>query len=184
MPEPTQHLGLLLIDLQDAFLKVIPDQKRLVNRVSFALEAAKLLGCHIAVTEQLPDKLGETTQALAARFEEDTPIFDKNSFSALEADGVDRWLESNQIDHLLIAGIESSVCIYQTAVEALSKDLGITLLSDCISERRFEDRAPVVQQLLAMEAHFLPSETIFYSLLGTALHPKFKAYTALVKQFN
>ena len=83
---------------------------------------------------------------------------------------------------MLLAGIETSICIYQTALQALSANIGVTLLSDCISERRIEDRAPVLEQLLSMDAHVLPSETIFYSLLGSAEHPQFREFNKLVKE--
>lgn len=181
MPSPENHLGLLLVDLQDGFLKAIPEHERIVRRTAFAVEAAQLLGIRIAATEQLPAKLGPTTEALSSRWPEHTPVFDKTAFSALSADGIGRWIESNQIDHLLLAGIETPICIYQTAVQALGDELGVTLLADCIGERRAEDRAPVLRQLLAMDAHVLPSETIFYSLLGDATHPKFREFTRLVK---
>ncbi len=184
MSNPINHLGLLLIDFQDVFLNAIPDRERLLKRSRFAAEAAALLGCAIAVTEQLPAKLGGTTKLLRNALPENTPVFDKSAFSAFEAEGINRWLESNQIDHLLIAGIESSICVYQTAVQALGENIGVTLLSDCISERRPEDRGPVLQQLLAMEAHVLPAETIFYSLLGDAQHPAFRAFTQLVKNYS
>jgi hypothetical protein len=183
MSNPAQHLGLLLIDFQDAFLQAIPDRERLLQRTRFAIEAASLLGCSIAVTEQIPQKLGPTTEPLTATLPPHTPVFDKHAFSALEADGIHRWLESNQIDHLLLLGIETSICIYQTAIQALGDDIGVTLLSDCISERRREDREPVLQQLLTMDAHVLPTETIFYSLLGSAAHPQFRAFTELVKRY-
>jgi isochorismate hydrolase len=156
----------------------------LLRRSCFAAEAASCLGVSIAVTEQLPEKLGSTTSALTACLPSHTPTFSKSTFSAWGAPGLNRWLESNQIDHLLIAGIESSVCVYQTAVQALGEHIGVTLLSDCISERRAEDRAPVLQQLLAMDAHILPSETIFYSLIGDAQQPNFKAFTQLVKSYT
>lgn len=182
MSNPTKHLGLLLIDFQDVFLKAIPDRERLLKRTTFALKAADLLGVAVAVTEQLPEKLGGTTKVLSDTWAKNTPVFDKSAFSAFEADGLHRWIESNQIDHLLIAGIETSICVYQTAIQALGEDVGVTLLSDCISERRPEDREPVLKQLLAMDAHVLPSETIFYSLLGSAEHPKFKEFTQLVKE--
>ncbi|PXA03248.1 isochorismatase [Coraliomargarita sinensis] len=181
MSDPIQHLGLLCIDLQDTFLKAIPEQEALIHRCRFAIEAAKLLGVSVAATEQRPEKLGATSAALTGSFPEDTPVFDKAAFSALEAEGLDRWIESNQIDHLLLMGIEVPICIYQTAVQAMGEDLGVTLLSDCVSQRRPEDREAVFQQLLAMEAHILPSETIFYSLLGSADHPLFRDYTKLVK---
>jgi nicotinamidase-related amidase len=182
MSDPINHLGLLLIDFQDVFLKAMPDRERLLKRTSFALQAAELLGVTVAATEQLPEKLGGTTDALTQIWDKNTPVFDKSGFSAFEANGIQRWIEANQIDHLLIAGLETSICVYQTALHAIGEDIGVTLLSDCISERRPEDRAPVLTQLLAMEAHVLPSETIFYSLLGSAKHPQFKAFTKLVKE--
>lgn len=183
MSNPAQHLGLLLIDFQDPFLNTIPDSERLLKRTSFAVEAASLLGCSLAVTEQLPEKLGGTTAALKKVLPENTPIFDKSTFSAMEADGLARWIESNQIDHLLLIGIETSICIYQTAIQTLGDNIGVTLLSDCISERRPEDREPVLKQLLSNDAHVLPSETIFYSLIGSAEHPQFREFTKIVKRY-
>jgi nicotinamidase-related amidase len=182
MSNPTDHLGLLLIDFQEVFLKAMPDRERLLKRTTFALKAAELLGVSVAATEQLPEKLGRTTESLTGLWDANTPVFDKDTFSAFEAAGLHRWIEANQIDHLLIAGIETSICVYQTALQALGLEIGVTLLSDCISERRPEDRAPVLEQLLAMDAHILPSETIFYSLLGSAKHPKFREFTQLVKE--
>lgn len=182
MSDPANHLGLLLIDFQDVFLKAIPDSERLLKRTTFALKAAELLGVSVAATEQLPEKLGSTTEVLSQAWDPNTPVFDKSAFSAFEAEGLHRWIESNQIDHILIAGIETSICVYQSAIQALGADIGVTLLSDCISERRPEDRDSVLKQLLSMDAHVLPSETIFYSLLGSAEHPKFREFTQLVKE--
>ena len=182
MSNPSEHLGLLLIDFQDVFLKEIPDRERLLKRSTFALKAAELLGVSVAVTEQIPEKLGATTEVLRSYWDVNTPVFDKSAFSAFEAEGLNRWIESNQIDHLLLAGIETSICVYQSALQALGADIGVTLLSDCISERRLEDRAPVLEQLLSMDAHVLPSETIFYSLIGSAEHPQFREFNELVKE--
>ena len=66
MSNPAQHLGLLLVDFQDPFLNAVPDRERLLKRTHFAIEAASLLGCSIAVTEQIPEKLGSTTATLKA----------------------------------------------------------------------------------------------------------------------
>lgn len=181
MSDPINHLGLLCIDLQEGFLKAIPDQELLIRRCRFALEAAALLGVRVAATEQLPEKLGPTATKLSDVWPQNTPVFPKSSFSALEAEGLHRWIEASQIEHLLLLGLEVPVCIYQTAVQALGDDLGVTLLSDCVGQRRPGDREAVFQQLLAMEAHILPAETIFYSLLGSAEHPHFRDFTKLVK---
>jgi len=181
--DPAKHLGLLLIDFQDAFLQVIPSREQLLRRTCFAVEAANLLGCSIFVTEQLPEKLGPTTACIHELLPDATPVSAKTAFSAMEVDGLYHWIEEHSIDHLLLLGIETPICIYQTAVQALSEDLGITLLADCIGERRPADREPALRQLLSMDAHVLPSETIFYSLLGNAKHPYFREFTQLVKKY-
>ena len=111
MSDPIQHLGLLCIDLQETFLKAIPDRDSLLQRCAFAIEAANLLGVATAATEQLPDKLGPTSEVLTHIWPEDTPVFEKSAFSALEAQGLSRWIEANQIEHLLLIGIETSICV-------------------------------------------------------------------------
>lgn len=184
MTNPANYLGLLLIDFQDTFLQAIPNREQLLRRTCFAIEAANLLDCSIIVTEQLPEKLGNTTACIHEILPDATPVVSKTSFSALEAEGLDDWIKENQIDHLLLLGIETSICIYQTAVQSLSEELGTTLLSDCIGERRPADREPALRQLLAMNAHVLPAETVFYSLLGRAEHPHFREFTKLVKKYT
>ncbi len=102
----------------------------------------------------------------------------------MDSSGIKKWIGDNQIEHLLLIGLESSICIYQTAVAALGENIGVTLLSDCIAERRIVDRQPVIQQLLTMGAHVLPSETIFYSLIGSAENPILSEFTKLVKRYS
>ena len=181
MDAPENHLGLLVVDMQGSFLKTIRNGHQLSQRTAFAVEAARLLGIRLAATEQLPAKLGRTHTRLTEAWGANTPVFEKSAFSALAAEGIGQWIESNQLDHLLLAGIESSICIYQTALDALGRELGVTLLDDCIGERRPEDRPAVLRQLLALDVHVLPSETIFYSLLGDATDPRFRDFTQLVK---
>ena len=183
MSKPEHHLGLLLIDFQDCFLKVIPNNDRLLKRTAFAIEAANLLGCSLMVAEQLPEKLGPTTAELQKHFPNKTPILAKSTFSVMNNQSFSEWIGRNQIEHLLLMGLETPICIYQTAIQALSEGIGVTVLSDCIGERRFEDRDPTLRQLLAMDAHVLPAETIFYSLVASADHRHFHAFTDLVKKY-
>lgn len=183
MTDPANHLGLLLIDFQDGFLNAIPDRENLLKRTCFAIESAALLACSIIVTEQAPEKMGHTTAIIKNALPDKTPVLAKKSFSAMAADGLSDWIRKKQIDHLLLLGIETPICLYQTAIEALGEELGVTLLADCISERRPEDREPALRQLLAMDANVLPSETIFYSLIGSSEHPHFREFTKIVKKY-
>ena len=173
-------LALLCLDVQPSFLKAIPGAAQLQRRCAFAIQAAVGLGLDVFFTEQVPEKLGPTAPDLLALGP--TPVvFGKTTFSALAHAPLADVLRSRSVQHLLICGIETPVCVYQTAIDALHADLQVTLLADCIGARRADDAAVCLDALARAGVHVLPGETVFYSLLRGADHPFFKAYTALVK---
>ncbi len=182
-PNAMDRALLAVIDMQPAFLKVIPGKEEVARRCGFAIEAAALVGIPVAFTEQAPDKLGATdpvlTQAAAG-----AAVFGKRSFSALHAPEFEKECERRGTTHLILAGIETPVCVFQTALGAISRGMQVTLLSDCIGARRAADAADVLRYLAGKGCHVLPSEAVFYSILGGADHPKFREYTALVKKFT
>jgi nicotinamidase-related amidase len=183
MPDQPATPTLLCIDLQPAFLAAIPDRQRTHWRCSFALEAARGLGLPVVFTEQVPAKLGRTAADLLALVEH--PVtFGKDAFSALGDQAIAAHLKSAGSNHLLICGIETPVCVFQTARDALQSGYRVTVLSDCIGARRPDDAAAVLAQLRHDGCTVLPAETVFYSLLGDARHPFFRDYTKLVKKYG
>ena len=161
---------LLCIDLQPAFLNAVPDRERLSKRCAFALEAATGLGLKVVFSflslVDSPLQLG------------------KASFSALADHGIrETLLQKLGADHLILIGIETSICVYQTAVDALRAEIPVTLLSDCVGGRRSADGEVALDALKRSGVNVLPAETVFYSMLGDAAHPFFKQYTQLVKKY-
>ena len=182
MPPP--GLALLLVDVQDAFLRALPaGGNSLTRRGAFAAAAARLLGIPIALTEQAPAKLGPTTPLIREAAGPDAPAFAKTAFSAFGANGLGEWLRKHGTTHLLVAGLETPICIYLTVLDALAADFEVTVLADATGGRRAEDFPPVFRQLETAGARLLPSETVFYSILRDATHPRFRDFTALVKQY-
>ncbi|HWA86260.1 MAG TPA: isochorismatase family protein [Opitutus sp.] len=182
MPPPpsTSGLVLLCLDVQPNFLKAIARADVLQRRCAFALQAAAGLGLDLLFTEQVPQKLGGTAPELLALVASPA-IFAKTTFSALANAAVRDALQSRHAEHLLLCGIETPVCVYQTAIDALHAGRQVTLLADCIGARRDDDARLALDALARAGAHVLPSETVFYSLLRDATHPFFKTYTQLVK---
>src|SRR5208283_4210476 len=86
------------------------------------------------------------------------------------------------VEHLLLCGIETPICVYQTAVAALRSGLAVTVLGDCVGARRETDARLCLDSLARAGAHILPADTVFYSILGGAEHPLFRPYTELVKK--
>ncbi len=177
------NLLLLCVDLQPAFLKAITAGAEVQRRCEFAVQVAAGLGIEIMFTEQVPAKLGGTTAellALAAR----APVFPKQTFSALGDSAIKQAIEDRQIEHVLLCGIETPICVYQTTLDALAANLQVTVLSDCVAARRPEDARVCLDAVLAAGAHVVPSESVFYALLHDVQHPFFKRYTQLVKHYS
>lgn len=174
---------LLCLDLQPAFLAAICDSQRVHWRCSFALEAAKGLGLPVLFTEQVPAKLGHTAAELLA-LSDQPEVMGKDAFSALAEPAIAARLSGRGVKHLLIAGIETPICVYQTARDALEARYQVTLLTDCIGARRADDAAVVLAALRHAGCGVLPAETVFYSLVQGAKHPFFRDYTKLVKKYG
>jgi len=186
MPDPTSAPPgplLLCIDLQPIFVGVMSDGPGLVRRCAFAIEAAQGLGLAVAFTEQAPQKLGPTAPELLALVPQPRQ-FGKASFSALADDGIRTALQASGADHLILCGLETPICVYQTAIDAINSGLPVTLLTDCLGARRPADGAVALETLRRAGANVLPSETVFYSLLHDAQHPFFKTLTQLVKKYG
>jgi nicotinamidase-related amidase len=179
-PSPISGALLVCIDMQPVFIRAMPDAERVQKRCAFALAAAAGLGLPCAFTEQVPAKLGPTADELLALVPQ-APVYAKETFSALADEHFNEAVTSQKIEHLLLCGIETPICVYQTAVAAIQAGLSVTVLSDAISARRSEDARFCLETLVRSGVHVLPSETVFYSLLRDVKHPFFKAYTQLVK---
>ncbi|HXQ79685.1 MAG TPA: isochorismatase family protein [Opitutaceae bacterium] len=175
---------LLCLDLQPAFLRAVADGGRVLRRCQFAVSAARGLGIRVAFTEQMPQKLGATDPSLLALVEA-PEVHAKGTFSALAA-GAARpgpLIDGRGVGHLLLCGVETPVCVYQSAVDAIRTGLPVTVLADCVGARREPDARVCLDALARAGAQVLPAETVFYSILGGADHPFFRAYTELVKKY-
>lgn len=183
-PASSLHAGTLLlcVDLQPVFIGVMSAPDQLVRRVSFAIEAAQGLNLPVIFTEQVPQKLGGTMPDLLGLVPQ-PKVLGKTAFSALGDTVIRDTLRQEAVRHLVLCGLETPVCVYQTAVDALAAGYTVTVLSDAISSRREADAQTVLAALRHLGIKVLPAETFFYVQLGGAQHPFFKTYTQLVKKY-
>ena len=175
--------AILMIDLQPVFLEVVDEGEALRQRCSLLLEAAALTGMKTYLTEQVPEKLGGFDEKLGA-FAPSAPRFAKAAFSAFGAEGLEDALRTGGIEHLLLAGVETSVCVYQTGLDARRSGFAVTALTDCLSGRRPTDGEWALRSLVDAGCHALPLETVFYALLRTAENPLFRDFSQLVRKYD
>jgi nicotinamidase-related amidase len=173
---------LLCLDLQPVFVRAVANGERVLSRCRFAVSAARGLGIAVAFTEQVPEKLGATDPTLLS-LAQSPAVHAKGTFSALAPGSPARGaiLGGGHAGHLLLCGVETSICVYQTAVDALQAGLAVTVLADCVGARREADARLCLEDLARAGARVLPAEAVFYSIIASSSHPFFRAYTLLVK---
>ena len=182
--KPIDGALLLCLDLQPVFLRAVSGGETLLRRCQFAVSAARGLGMAVAFTEQAPAKLGATEPTLLALVEA-PEVHPKDTFSALAAGSAVRaaLTGGRNVEHLILCGVETPICVFQTAVDGLQAGLPVTVLTDCVGARRPGDATDCLAALARAGAHILPAETVFYSILQGSAHPFFRGYTELVKKY-
>ena len=166
--------------MQAPFVSAVATPEIVTRRCALALRAARGLGIARVFTEQAPEKLGPTLDELI-QAAGDAAVLPKTTFSALANEAVAALVTELEVEHLLICGIETSICVYQTTLDALNRDLAVTVLSDAVGARRPDDATVALTALRTHGAHLLPVESVVYALLHDTGHPFFKSFTQLVK---
>ena len=168
--------ALVVVDVQEAFRPAVLDFDRVAAGAATLVRAARILGLPVIVTRQYPKGLGATVPELAEHLDGIEPI-DKVCFSAAAADGFD--LQGR--DQALVCGIESHVCVSQTAHDLLDRGVQVHVARDAVSSRTEENRELGLHKMEGAGAVVTSVETALFELLGAAGTDEFKQVQALVK---
>ena len=109
---------LVIIDIQGKLSQIVHESERVLYNSRIMIEGCRLLGIPIVWLEQLPEKLGATHPSIAEVLTGLSPIA-KSCFSAYANASFVEQLESNNCKQVVLIGIETHICVYQTAVDLL-----------------------------------------------------------------
>lgn len=170
--------ALLLVDFQERLLPAMREPHGvLANAVRLARGAAAL-GLPRFVTEQYPKGLGRTVPELDATLE-GAERWEKTCFSAVGVEELRGRLRERE--QVLLAGLESHVCVCQTGLDLLGLGIEIFVVADAVASRTAENARLGLERLRAAGAVVVSTEMALFELLATASAPEFKAVQALVK---
>ncbi len=172
--------ALLVVDLQERLVPVIADKDHLLFCSLRAIKAAKILELPILCTEQYPKGLGRTINELAVELKE-AHFYEKTSFSCCGNLEFMEKLNLLSVKHLIVIGIETHVCIMQTAFDLLAKGFSVTVLADVTSSRNEDDSYWALRNMQAKGINVSTFETEIFGLLKDSKHPKFKEISALLR---
>jgi nicotinamidase-related amidase len=173
---------LFIVDPQERLMAQIHQAEQVIQRIQLMLHLAKVLDLPVLSCTQYAKGIGPIVPEIAALLGE-APCVDKTQFNALAHPEVQEMLQRlpQTVDTLLLCGVESHICIYQTAKAALQANYQVQVVADGISSRKPEHDAYGKQRLRDMGAILAPAEMIIYELLHKAGTPAFKAMLPHVK---
>ncbi len=169
--------ALVVIDVQEAFRKGVPNFADVESGAAILLEAAQEVGIPVIVTEQYPKGLGETVPAVREKLPEGVTPLEKLKFSAAAADGFDLA----EREQAIVCGIETHVCVSHTVLDLLEEGTEVHIVADAVGSRAESNRELALRKAERAGAILTSVETVLFELVREAGTPEFKRLQGLVK---
>jgi nicotinamidase-related amidase len=167
---------LLVVDVQERLLPVMPTPERYLETLTMLLDVATKLGVPRLATEQYPKGLGPTVAALRPWLPDVIPS--KTRFSAYPC--LAESLQNLSRKTVVVVGMETPICVFQTAFDLLQAGYSVVVPRDAVLARRAEDHEAALVHLARGGAAILTVEMLAFAWLQDASHPEFKAISKLV----
>ena len=175
-----QQCCLTVVDVQGKLAQLMHGREALFKNIQILVRAAKILEIPILWCQQCPDALGPTVPEIAQLLADMEPV-NKSAFSCCGDEQFNTGLKELARNQILLCGIETHVCIYQTAVDLLRQDFNVNVIADAVSSRALENKQIALNRLAVEGANITCTETVLFELLKTAEHPKFRQIAKLIK---
>ncbi|MEC8838758.1 MAG: isochorismatase family protein, partial [Candidatus Neomarinimicrobiota bacterium] len=144
------------------------------------VSGVKLLNIPIIWMEQVPDKLGSTIPEIKDVLIDQKPII-KDVFSCMKNEEFNNQIKRINPNDIILAGIESHVCVYQTAMDLLEKKYNVHIVVDAISSRISENKELGIERMILEGAMQTSVEMLLFEIQGEAKGDRFRQISKLVK---
>ena len=170
----------LIIDFQERLFPVMYENEKLLNTTKILVEGLQVLDIPLLLTQQYTKGLGETIPEIKSAITSFEPI-EKRAFSCCDEPSLIQKLSVAKAKNVIICGIESHVCVLQTAVDLKEAGYNPIVVMDCVSSRRPES-IEIAKERFRFEGIMMTSmESILFELTRSSDAEGFKAISKLVK---
>ncbi len=176
-----ENVCLQIIDVQQSLMAKIAAADKVVAVIEFMIRCSKILNIPIIANTQYKKGLGPYVPSIEALLG-DIDHLDKTEFNALANKNTESRIDGlpKMVDTIILVGVETHICIYQTAMGILARGLDVWIVADGVSSRSLDDHHAGLSRLQAMGASIGSSEMLIYELLGKAGSPEFKQILPIV----
>ncbi|KAI9311644.1 Isochorismatase-like protein [Dichotomocladium elegans] len=175
-----QTSALFVCDIQERFKGVIWQFPSVITVANKMIKASKVLDIPVVVTEQYPKAFGRTVEEIDVS---DAVInMEKTKFSMYLPE-VANLLRERKTKSVILVGIESHVCVLQTALDLLENNFDVHVLADGVSSQNHSEVNIAIARMRSAGATITTSESMLFQLVQDAKHEKFKAISNIVKEY-
>jgi nicotinamidase-related amidase len=171
---------LVMIDIQGKLWNVMSEKEALQENAQKLIKGLNLLGVPVIATEQNPRGLGPTLPELAQLLPAFNPL-PKMCFSCCQDPEFSKALAVMVRQQVLVCGIETHICVYQTALELLHKGYEVQIVTDVVSSRSAANKQVALNRLQAEGAKMTSTEMALFELLRSAENAGFKEISRIIK---
>ena len=174
-----EEVVLMIIDIQERLVSAMKYGEQIIQNTNTIVSLAQKLGVPIIVTEQYPKGLGKTVSDVSNNLNESL-TYEKTTFSGCTSE-VTSALKGLGRRKIIITGMETHVCVFQTARDLLLQGYQVFVVKDAVCSRTKENYLNGLSLMSSMGALVTNTETVFFDLLKQAGTPLFKELSKLIK---
>ena len=176
-----EHTLLLVVDMQEPFLRNLFEADRVTANVCKLIQGMKTLRVPIVASVQNQKAMGEVIPEVKKLLPPMLPAFDKMTFSCLGSSGISSEISRSGRKQIVLCGVESHICISQTALGLLAASYQVHVVADAVSSRSEENWRGGLDRMRQSGALITSIEGALYELLNEAGTSDFKAILEIVK---
>ncbi|MFN8207709.1 MAG: isochorismatase family protein [Bacteroidales bacterium] len=169
----------LVIDVQERLFPHMDDGEGLKKNLLVFIEGLKILEIPMLLTQQYTKGLGPSLQEIREALP--VPSLEKMTFSCCDEPVILQKIQTAQRKTVLLTGIETHVCVLQTALDLLAMGFQPVLIRDCVSSRKLRDKETALVRMQQEGVLFSSAESVLFELTREAGTETFKAISKLVK---
>ena len=171
---------LVIIDVQEKLLNSVFNKDILKKNSIILSKVANILSIPTVITEQYPKGLGSTIDEIKTELN-NTKYFEKTNFDAFLDETILSFVVEYKRKDILIFGIETHICVYQSALDLLKRGYSVTIVADACGSRSEYEYEMALNVLEKAGANIKTTEMILFELLKSSRHPNFKEMQAFIK---
>lgn len=173
---------LLVIDMQEKLMPAIADRERVTATAGKMIRGAAVLDMPILATEQYPRGIGQTVEPVRAMLaERGAKTLEKPTFSAWATTPVREAILAFDRPQVILVGVETHVCIQQSALDLASRDYDVFVCADAVGSRGKLDYEIALQRMRQNGVIVTTVESVLFELCQSSQAPRFKALLEIIK---